>query len=513
MSAILDDSIGPASLPMSTTHALRRVALERESAAWTAILETHGVDILQMAQRITGDSALSDDIAQETLLQIRDYAGRFRPPANPGDAEAAARGWIMCIAYRASLGMLRQRKRREQNEARARVELRARLPEMQDAVLLGEQLALLRQEVSELPELLRSAVCLHYYAQLSIPELSATLNCTEAAARKRVERGVQCLRERLMRGGLALGTVALVSSLHTPARAAENSASIQCFEKWQSVLYSPSAPALSFATHLGVIAIMTKHFAAAVAILALLLCGVQTYRLNALSQPSDDKTISALQSRIDSLEGKLAAAQGDAEAFRLSVLARKQEAEPPERAQAAPPAAAGNPNGAATKKFNPVGLWRKEDGAYLRLFADHTLDFIDSKGTWEVLGENLIIEYVKWGRKVAPIVDNDMFEEGGTVFTRVVNTMPAADKNLRPNFGNPNAQNPGQNETVMKYLGGGIIQYQLPDGKIVIVDGSLILQAWKDEKPVAPPMAGRPAGGGGQATPAKPPKSPGDAGF
>ena len=121
MSVALKNLDATGSTAMSTSSALHRLAVGRDGAAWTAILECHGMDILQLAQRITGDKALSDDICQETLLQIREYAGRFRPLANPAETETAAKGWIMCIAYRSALGMLRQRRRRNQNEAQARI--------------------------------------------------------------------------------------------------------------------------------------------------------------------------------------------------------------------------------------------------------------------------------------------------------------------------------------------------------------------------------------------------------
>src|SRR5215510_8311320 len=102
--------------PMPTAEALGRLARARDSEAWSAILHNHGVSILRLAHRITADSSLSEDVCQETLLQIRANAGNFRPPQPPSDPEAAARGWVMCIAYRTALRMQRTRQRITQNE-------------------------------------------------------------------------------------------------------------------------------------------------------------------------------------------------------------------------------------------------------------------------------------------------------------------------------------------------------------------------------------------------------------
>ena len=61
---------------MDTSTALQRLGQSRDPEAWRAILDAHGMAILNLARRITGDAALAEDVCQETLLQIRADAGR-----------------------------------------------------------------------------------------------------------------------------------------------------------------------------------------------------------------------------------------------------------------------------------------------------------------------------------------------------------------------------------------------------------------------------------------------------
>ena len=341
-------------------------------------------------------------------------------------------------------------------------------------------------------------MCLHYYAHLSIPELSVALNCSQAAARKRVERGVQCLRDRLAQRGLVLTALALISILGAPAQAAVSAetaststvSTVQCLEKWQSLLHSSVTPTLSGVAKIGVIAIMTKYIVGAVALLALLLGGVQTYQLNAMSKELlQANAMSAnallLQDKIETLEKSLTARNQDVDRLNQAIQERPPAASLPvvafEGLADKPNPAI--PNGIApAQKFNPVGLWRKQDGAFLRLNVDGTLDFIDSKGTWNIVEDKLILEFEKWGHKEISLVDNNTIDDGESVFSRITFNMPVADKNLRPNFANPTDTTPGQKEMVMKYLGGGIIQYQAPDGQSVIVDGTQMFMQYRDKK-------------------------------
>ncbi|HLX63946.1 MAG TPA: sigma-70 family RNA polymerase sigma factor [Planctomycetota bacterium] len=324
--------------PMSTAEALRRLALQRDSQAWSAILHNHGVGILRVAQRITGDRSLCEDVCQETLLQIRAHARNFRPPANAGEADAAARGWVMCIAYRTAVSMLRCTNRRNQNEEQAQLEKRMRgaAENASDSLLTAEQMARVRDEVAGLPDLLRSAVCLHFYGEMTYPELSAALECSEKAARKRVERGVQRLRTRLACGTAAVGAGALAAALigqsasSAAAASASTSLSIGQLAAWQALLNHPAAPLLAGVAKGTGVAIMTKYVVGAAAVLAFGLSTFQAVRINTLSQELSEAkqkaaALDGVQDRLDTLENKLAQNVADSAALKSSVQSRNND--------------------------------------------------------------------------------------------------------------------------------------------------------------------------------------------
>lgn len=313
---------------MGSAEALRRLALARDSDAWSAILENHGASILRMAQRVTGDGALCDDVCQEALLQIRAHAGKFKPPAGTYNADSAAKGWIMCIAYRTALGMLRLRARRSENEMQAGFEHLSLTPPERDPALATEELALLRQEINSLPELLRGAVCLHFFGQMSYPELSAALECSENTARKRVERAVKRLRERLAFGGVSLsaGTllVTLSGSTHT-ANAAASATPFSlnpCHAKWLALLNHPAAPALpGIATTIGGLTLMTKTILVTAAALAFTAASIQTLRVNSLTRDLNEAhakaaLVDGLSEKFSHLEKQFAENRGETAALK-----------------------------------------------------------------------------------------------------------------------------------------------------------------------------------------------------
>jgi RNA polymerase sigma-70 factor (ECF subfamily) len=236
---------------LGTPEALRRLAEARDPEAWAALLQRHGPEMLRLAQRITNDAALAEDVCQETLLQIRRYAGRFRPPSDR-DSQAAARTWIMRITYHVALRLLRTRRRTARREASPEATARglAACGGPAERAVSHEEAQVLRDELAELPESLRHAVMLHYYGELDYDELAGALDCTPENARQRVHRGVERLRRRLA----ALGIVVLAAELPavlagTTVQAAE-AAGIAALEAgrltvWQALLNSPAAPTLS----------------------------------------------------------------------------------------------------------------------------------------------------------------------------------------------------------------------------------------------------------------------------
>ncbi|HEY3322001.1 MAG TPA: sigma-70 family RNA polymerase sigma factor [Planctomycetota bacterium] len=326
-----------ATCTMSTVTALQRLAQARDAEAWSAIIAAHGARILQMARRISPDEALCEDICQETLLQIREHAGAFRAPRPPCDAEASAGGWIMRITCCTAFKFLRQRGRSSRREATAAGFVQMAAPAAVETAMSQEQLALLRQEVEQLPESLRLPLCLHYYGGMEYPEVAETLSCSSDAAKKRVQRGVERLRSRMAALGVLAGIGVISSGLAGgSAHAAEGSLSANTLvldaqrqAAWQALLSSPAAPTLTGVAVIGGGVFMAKKIALGVAALLLLSSvAVEGVRIHSLRQELNQSNAAAQQARQRSaeLEKQLAAARGDLTALQQQAELTKNDA-------------------------------------------------------------------------------------------------------------------------------------------------------------------------------------------
>jgi RNA polymerase sigma factor (sigma-70 family) len=269
--------------PMSLPGALGRLATTRDARAWEALLYHSGEDILRISRRILGDAALAEDACQETLLQIRAHAGVFKAPADPKEAQQAARVWVMRIATNISLRMGRGRirsQKREELGAKQALKMDVNCPESKS--LRGEQAEILKREVADLPETLREPILLRFYAEMDYPELGRALDCSPDAAKKRVQRGLERLRVRLALLGLALtfgdlstqlfgnasahaaeaggaigaAGVAGAAAAGTAAGAGGMNATLQL--AWGGLLNSSSVPALASAIPAGGLSLMAK---------------------------------------------------------------------------------------------------------------------------------------------------------------------------------------------------------------------------------------------------------------
>ncbi|HEX5053033.1 MAG TPA: sigma-70 family RNA polymerase sigma factor [Planctomycetota bacterium] len=164
--------------------------------------------VRNLARRLLADPSLADDVAQDTWL-----AARLHPPATGG----GVRNWLAVV--------VRNRVHRLARADRRRVarELAAAERATEDPADVVERAALHREmtaAVMELDEPYRSAVLLRYLDELPAPEVARRQGITHDAARKRISRGLQMLRERLDHlhpGGFAAWSLAWAHHLQSGA--------------------------------------------------------------------------------------------------------------------------------------------------------------------------------------------------------------------------------------------------------------------------------------------------------
>jgi RNA polymerase sigma-70 factor (ECF subfamily) len=157
-------------------------------AALAVCAREHGLAVGRLCMALLGSQAEAQDLLQETLLAAYDSFDEWR-------REGSLRAWLCGIARRQCARHLERKLRRER---------RLRLVHDANETELSEELALLRQRAEHARLALeqirpseREALVLRYAGELSFRDVALACGIDEAAARKRVSRGLARLREAL----------------------------------------------------------------------------------------------------------------------------------------------------------------------------------------------------------------------------------------------------------------------------------------------------------------------------
>jgi RNA polymerase sigma factor (sigma-70 family) len=144
------------------------------------VVAQYGGTVLRVCRVVLGVHDAQDAWSETFLAALRAY------PDLPGDANAEA--WLVTIAHRKAIDVLRARKRQPAPVAA--------VPEAPSALgVPGEGDGDLWQAVAALPAKQRQAVAYHYVAGLAYAEIAELLGGTADAARRAAADGVQNLRK------------------------------------------------------------------------------------------------------------------------------------------------------------------------------------------------------------------------------------------------------------------------------------------------------------------------------
>lgn len=179
----------------ATADALAALAGPDRSAAWDRLVHWHGLEVWRLIRSRIADPATAEDAYQDFWIRLPQTAVRYAPDAAGG--ERSARAWLMRVAYTMALNRARD----------TRVQRRRLLPisgVAEEAAMDGpvsaytqEQVAQVRVAMDALAERHRRPLLLRLVAGLSYEELAIDLGCSVNAARVKVHRALELLRERL----------------------------------------------------------------------------------------------------------------------------------------------------------------------------------------------------------------------------------------------------------------------------------------------------------------------------
>ena len=185
---------------------LREYQSSRSNDAFRRVVERHVDWVYGVVRRQVHDPHLAHDVTQGVFLALARKAGKIR------GGEVSLAGWLFRAAQFGAKGALRMERRRRFHERRAASLAGHARPD--EAPSLLEQVGpMLEDAVGRLKAGDRDAVLLRFYQQKSHQEVGFAMGVTEEAAKKRVARAVERLRDALRRRGVTVENTALAAGL------------------------------------------------------------------------------------------------------------------------------------------------------------------------------------------------------------------------------------------------------------------------------------------------------------
>lgn len=170
-----------------------------EAECFDQLVLRHRRGILSFIDRMVQDSAISEELAQETFLRVYLNRDRYTP-------KAKFTTWLYRIASHLALNHLRDHKHDRRAESLDESDEEGHTPvrEYSDqrpgaeaALLEEERLGLIRQAIARLPERQRVAVIMHKYQGLDYQEIGGALELSESATKSLLFRAYETLRKEL----------------------------------------------------------------------------------------------------------------------------------------------------------------------------------------------------------------------------------------------------------------------------------------------------------------------------
>ena len=197
---------------------LQEYLVSKSESAFTELVQRHFALVYCVAsRRLRGDAHLAEDVAQSVFNDLARKAHTLRDRATLG-------GWLYLSANAASAAVIRREGRRMARETTFH-DMQTTLSPENDHPNWTQLRPVIDDAIIALREEDREAVVLRFFEQRSFADIGATLCVTEEAARKRVHRALEKLRETLQQRGVtstgaalgialaALGTVSSPTAL------------------------------------------------------------------------------------------------------------------------------------------------------------------------------------------------------------------------------------------------------------------------------------------------------------
>jgi RNA polymerase sigma factor (sigma-70 family) len=150
-----------------------------------SIIDEHGAVVLRVCRALL-QPLDADEAWSETFLAAFRAYGNLNSDAN-------IRGWLVTIAHRKAIDVLRSTKRRP---TPIEISPEHSIVDFDGLETSSADVDALRAAISRLPEKQRKAVAYRYLGELAYVDIAELLECSQAAARRSVSDGLTALRKQ-----------------------------------------------------------------------------------------------------------------------------------------------------------------------------------------------------------------------------------------------------------------------------------------------------------------------------
>ncbi|HEY7154357.1 MAG TPA: sigma-70 family RNA polymerase sigma factor [Gemmataceae bacterium] len=251
---------------------LERFAAQRDEAAFALLVRRHGPMVLGLCHRLLGHEQDAEDAFQAVFLILARKAGSIR--------QTDVGGFLYRVAYHLAVRARGEAVKRKQRDKQVGAASRAapgsaRLAEPTDPttdVTWREVRTVVDEELQRLPDDLRSALVLCYLEGKTHEEAARLLNWSKRTLGRRLERGRELLRSRLLTRGLT-PMAALTASLFAEGGVSAAVPATLAAATLRTVLASKAAPAIAALAEAGLSILSVSKAKAALILLAASLLG------------------------------------------------------------------------------------------------------------------------------------------------------------------------------------------------------------------------------------------------
>jgi RNA polymerase sigma factor (sigma-70 family) len=184
---------------LSDGQLLLRFVRRRDEDAFAALVGRYGPLVLGVCRRLLPEGHDAEDAFQATFLVLVRKAASL-------DRDVPLANWLYTVAYRLALKVRAQAARRKARERRV-AEMRS--DEVPVAADVADVLPVLDEELQALPEKYRAPLLLCYLQGRTNAEAARDLGWRPGSMSRRLARGRELLRQRLVKRGVALSGAGL----------------------------------------------------------------------------------------------------------------------------------------------------------------------------------------------------------------------------------------------------------------------------------------------------------------